>query len=66
MTIAAAAAVLKGYVSVNLGRNATIVIEVAVGLAVGMAAQLLLHLVGGVICVLLGIAAARAIGGGAG
>ena len=32
------AAALKGYVSVNLGRNATIVIEVAVGLAVGMAA----------------------------
>jgi signal transduction histidine kinase len=32
-------AVLKGYVSVDLGRNATIVIELAVGLAVGMAAQ---------------------------
>lgn len=32
-------AVLKGHVSVDLGRNATIVIELAVGLAVGMAAQ---------------------------
>nr|WP_163728728.1 DUF5931 domain-containing protein [Mycolicibacterium psychrotolerans] len=32
-------AVLKGYVSVDLGRNATIVIELAVGLAIGMAAQ---------------------------
>ncbi|GAB5898839.1 MacS family sensor histidine kinase [Mycolicibacterium sp.] len=38
VAVMAAAAVLKGYVSVNLGRNATIVIEVAVGLAVGMAA----------------------------
>ncbi|MGV0837025.1 MacS family sensor histidine kinase [Mycolicibacterium thermoresistibile] len=34
-----AAAALKGHVSINLGRNATIVIELAVGLAVGMAAQ---------------------------
>jgi signal transduction histidine kinase len=33
------AAVLKGYVNVDLTRNATIVIELAVGLAVGMAAQ---------------------------
>ncbi len=32
-------AVLKGHVTVDLGRNATIVIELAVGLAVGMAAQ---------------------------
>ena len=39
LAVMAAAAALKGYVSVNLGRNATIVIEVAVGLAVGMAAQ---------------------------
>ncbi|OBF11810.1 DUF5931 domain-containing protein [Mycobacterium sp. ACS4331] len=30
---------LKGYVNVDLARNATIVIELAVGLAVGMAAQ---------------------------
>ncbi|MGW4096184.1 MULTISPECIES: MacS family sensor histidine kinase [unclassified Mycobacterium] len=37
--VMAAAAALKGYVSINLGRNATIVIELAVGLAVGMAAQ---------------------------
>lgn len=34
-----AAAALKGYVNIDLGRNATIVIELAVGLAVGMAAQ---------------------------
>jgi signal transduction histidine kinase len=39
LAVMAAAAALKGYVSPNLGRNATIVIEVAVGLAVGMAAQ---------------------------
>ncbi|WP_370464431.1 MacS family sensor histidine kinase [Mycolicibacterium sp. 018/SC-01/001] len=32
-------AVLKGHVNVDLSRNATIVIELAVGLAVGMAAQ---------------------------
>ena len=30
---------IKGYVNIDLGRNATIVIELAVGLAVGMAAQ---------------------------
>ncbi len=30
---------VKGYVSVNLGRSATIVVELAVGLAVGMAAR---------------------------
>lgn len=34
-----ASAALKGYVHIDLGRNATIVIELAVGLAVGMAAQ---------------------------
>ncbi|MBU9765058.1 ATP-binding protein [Mycobacterium sp. TNTM28] len=39
LAVMAAAATLKGYVSINLGRNATIVIELAVGLAVGMAAQ---------------------------
>lgn len=39
LAVMAAAAALKGYVSINLGRNATIVIELAVGLAVGMAAQ---------------------------
>lgn len=39
LVVMTAVAALKGYVSVNLGRNATIVIELAVGLAVGMAAQ---------------------------
>ncbi|BBY29832.1 MacS family sensor histidine kinase [Mycolicibacterium sediminis] len=38
VVVVVANAVLKGYVSVNLGRNATAVIELAVGLAVGMAA----------------------------
>ena len=39
LVVMAAAAALKGYVNIDLGRNATIVIELAVGLAVGMAAQ---------------------------
>ncbi|MGA5466315.1 MacS family sensor histidine kinase [Mycobacterium sp. NPDC050041] len=39
LLVMAAYAGLKGYVSINLGRNATVVIELAVGLAVGMAAQ---------------------------
>ncbi len=39
VTVMAASAALKGYVHIDLGRNATIVIELAVGLAVGMAAQ---------------------------
>jgi signal transduction histidine kinase len=39
LVVMAAGAALKGYVSINVGRNATIVIELAVGLAVGMAAQ---------------------------
>jgi signal transduction histidine kinase len=39
VVVMAASAALKGYFSVDLGRNATIVIELAVGLAVGMAAQ---------------------------
>ncbi|MGV9797416.1 MacS family sensor histidine kinase [Mycobacterium sp. NPDC003449] len=39
LAVMATAATLKGYISVNLGRNATLVIELAVGLAVGMAAQ---------------------------
>ncbi|MFL6086842.1 MAG: MacS family sensor histidine kinase [Mycobacterium sp.] len=34
-----ASTVVKGFVNYDLGRNATIVIELAVGLAVGMAAQ---------------------------
>jgi signal transduction histidine kinase len=37
--VVAASAALKGYVSIDLARNATIVIEVAVGLAIGLAAQ---------------------------
>jgi signal transduction histidine kinase len=39
VVVMAAGAALKGYVNIDLGRNATIVIELAVGLAVGMAAQ---------------------------
>jgi signal transduction histidine kinase len=39
VAVVAAGAALKGYVGINVGRNATIVIELAVGLAVGMAAQ---------------------------
>lgn len=39
LVVTAASAVLKGYVSIDVGRNATVVIELAVGLAVGMAAQ---------------------------
>jgi signal transduction histidine kinase len=39
LVVVGASASLKGYVSVDVGRNATIVIELAVGLAIGMAAQ---------------------------
>jgi signal transduction histidine kinase len=39
LIVVAASAALKGYVSIDLGRNATVVIELAVGLAVGMAGQ---------------------------
>ena len=39
LVVTAASAVLKGYVSLDVGRNATVVIELAVGLAIGMAAQ---------------------------
>ncbi|VEG54831.1 putative signal transduction histidine kinase [Mycolicibacterium aurum] len=39
LVIVASSAALKGYVSIDLGRNATVVIELAVGLAVGMAGQ---------------------------
>jgi len=39
VVVMAAGAALKGYVHIDLSRNATIVIELAVGLAVGMAAQ---------------------------
>jgi signal transduction histidine kinase len=38
-----ASTVVKGFVNYDLGRNATIVIELAVGLAVGMAAQTARH-----------------------
>ncbi|MGY4709048.1 MacS family sensor histidine kinase [Mycolicibacterium sp. CBM1] len=37
--VVATAAAMKGQVNLDLGRNASIVIELAVGLAVGMAAQ---------------------------
>jgi signal transduction histidine kinase len=39
LAVMAASAALKGHINVNLGREATLVIELAVGLAVGMAAQ---------------------------
>ncbi|MGO9508461.1 MAG: MacS family sensor histidine kinase [Mycobacterium sp.] len=39
VAVAAADAAVKGYVNLNLGRSATIVIELAVGLVVGMAAR---------------------------
>lgn len=39
LVVVAASAVLKGYLSIDVGRNATVVIELAVGLAIGMAAQ---------------------------
>ena len=38
LVVTAASALLKGYLSLNVGRNATVVIELAVGLAIGMAA----------------------------
>ncbi|KUI29490.1 ATP-binding protein [Mycobacterium sp. IS-1742] len=39
LVVMAAYALLKGHVTINVFRNATIVIELAVGLVVGMAAQ---------------------------
>lgn len=39
LAVMAAAAAMKGQVNLDVGRNASIVIELAVGLAVGMAAQ---------------------------
>ncbi len=39
VVVTAASAFVKGYVSLNFGRNATMIIELALGLAVGMAAQ---------------------------
>jgi signal transduction histidine kinase len=41
--VTAASAALKGYVSFDVGRNATVVIELAVGLAIGLAAQTARH-----------------------
>src|SRR6476659_3995960 len=38
-----ASTVVKGFINYDLGRNATIVIELAVGLAIGMAAQTARH-----------------------
>jgi signal transduction histidine kinase len=39
LVVLIASTVIKGFINYDLGRNATIVIELAVGLAVGMAAQ---------------------------
>lgn len=39
VTVMIASTIVKGFINYDLGRNATIVIELAVGLAVGMAAQ---------------------------
>lgn len=39
LLVTAGNAALKGHVSVDVGRNATVVIELAVGLAIGLAAQ---------------------------
>lgn len=39
VAVMVASTVVKGFINFDLGRNATIVIELAVGLAVGMAAQ---------------------------
>lgn len=39
VAVTAASEAVRGYINVNLGRNATIIVELAVGLAVGMAAR---------------------------
>lgn len=39
LAVMAASATVKGHVSIDLARNATIIVELAVGLAIGMAAQ---------------------------
>ena len=39
VVVMVASTVVKGFINYDLGRNATIVIELAVGLAIGMAAQ---------------------------
>jgi signal transduction histidine kinase len=43
VVVMVASTVVKGFINYDLGRNATIVIELAVGLAVGMAAQTARH-----------------------
>ncbi len=43
LVVTGASAALKGYLSLDVGRNATVVVELAVGLAVGMAAQTARH-----------------------
>jgi signal transduction histidine kinase len=39
LAVMAASATVKGHVSIDLARNATIIVELAVGLAIGLAAQ---------------------------
>lgn len=39
VAVTAASEFVKGYINVNLGRNATIIVELAAGLAVGLAAS---------------------------
>ena len=39
LAVTATSEAVKGYINVNLGRNATIIVELAVGLAVGLAAR---------------------------
>ena len=39
LAVTATSAAVQGYINVNLGRNATIIVELAVGLAVGLAAR---------------------------
>lgn len=39
LAVTATSEFVKGYINVNLGRNATIIVELAVGLAVGLAAR---------------------------
>ncbi|MET0700713.1 MAG: DUF5931 domain-containing protein [Mycobacterium sp.] len=39
LAVMAASATVKGHISIDLARNATVIVELAVGLAIGMAAQ---------------------------
>ncbi|QLL05968.1 MacS family sensor histidine kinase [Mycobacterium vicinigordonae] len=43
VAVAATSEFVKGYLNVNLGRNATVIVELAVGLAVGLAARTARH-----------------------